>query len=52
MSQKIVISNDEFPEFYIEVKPLGDRLVISIYDNKGELLVETAVKERYPHIWK
>jgi len=42
---KVTIRNDDYPEFYIEVKPIGDRLIISIFKANGELLTEAGVKQ-------
>jgi len=45
---KITIRNDDYPEFYIEVKPIGNRLIVSIYKANGELLTEAVVKQSFP----
>jgi len=42
---KVTIKNDDYPEFYIEVRPVGDRLIISIFKANGELLTEAGVKQ-------
>ena len=45
----IRISNpDDFPEFYIDVKAIQDRLIIEVMDHNGKLLTAAGVKQRYP----
>ena len=46
--EKVTIKNDDYPEFYLEVKRLGDQWLISIYKADGELLTEAAVKQDWP----
>ena len=43
----IVSQDDEFPEFYVQVRVMKDILIVGICDHAGTLLVECAVKQKY-----
>ena len=42
------VRSDDYPEFYIDIKAIGERLIIQVWDHKGELLGAAEVKQLYP----